>query len=299
VRILVLCALLLWALLLPPLAGRALAAPCTEAPLMLIHPEVSAPYDEAIRQIGEGLTDVLGEPIGVCPLSELGARRGRKGQRRVVAVGGPAHAAAERAFPDATLLPILMRGLPPGAQQGLSLYIDPNMVLAQLRALAPDTDVLVFVYRKDVPADLLARAERSAATLRMDWMPIPVDTLREAAQAVQTIKTRATRRTAVWFHRGVLALNPDILVPQIVRLSWDVGFPVCADDADAVARGLLFALTPDYRQVGRVAAERLVAGGTGLADLHGVRRVLNRRTARAIGLAVRPADEEAFDHVYD
>lgn len=294
VRLLGLCALLL-----PPFAGPALAASCTDAPLMLIHPEVGAPYDEAVRLIGEGLTEVLGEPIGVCALSELGGRDWADRARRVVAVGTDAQAMAERVFPSANRLPILVRRLPPGAHLGLSLYIEPDVVLAQLRALAPDTEVLVFVHRKDVPAGLLERAERSAATLNLAWRPIPVDTLREAAQAVQTIEGQASRHTAVWFHRGVLALNPDILVPPIVRLSWEAGLPVFADDADAVARGLLFALTPDYRQVGRAAAERLVEGGDGLADLQGVRRVLNRRTARAIGLAVRPGEEERFDHVYD
>lgn len=294
VRMLVLCALLL-----PPLAGRALAASCTDAPLMLIHPEVGAPYDEAIRQIREGLTEILREPAGVCAVGELEEYGWRDSLRRVVAVGAAAYGAAQRAFSDASLLPILVPALPAGARQGLSLYIHPGLVLEQLRALAPETARLVFVHREDIPADLVKRAERSAVKHGLDWMPIPIGTLREAAHAVQTIKPHATRGTAVWFHRGVLELNPDILVPPIVRLSWDVGFPVFANDAGAVARGLLFALTPDYREVGRAAGERLVAGGNGLEDLQGVRRVLNRRTARAIGLAVRPAEEERFDHVYD
>jgi hypothetical protein len=295
----VVCLLGLCALLLPPFVGPALAASCTDAPLMLIHPEVGAPYDEAVRLIGEGLTEVLGEPIGVCALSELESRDWADRPRRVVAVGTDAQAMAERVFPNATRLPILVPALPPGADQGLSLYIEPAVVLAQLRALAPETRVLVFVHRNDLPAEQLKRAERSAAEYGLHWVPIPVGTLREAAQAVQTMKAAASRRTAVWFHRGVLTLNPDILVPPIVRLSWEAGLPVFADDADAVARGLLFALTPDYRQVGRAAAERLVEGGHGLADLQGVRRVLNRRTARAIGLAVRPGEEGRFDHVYD
>lgn len=266
---------------------------------MLIHPEIGAAYAEVVSQLNEGLAQGVRGPIGVCSITGLSGRSGPTPTTQVVAVGDSAYDAARRAYPKASVVPILVQALPPDTGAGLSRFIDPAQVLAQLHDLAPATQGLVFIHREDVPPDLVRRASAAATAEGLRWEPIAVDGLQAAARAIETLKGRATPDTAVWFHRGVLALNPDILVPPLVRASWDRQFPVVSDDADLVERGLLFALTPDYRWLGRAAAERLARGTHGLSDIQGVRRVINLRTARALGLRVRPEDLRSFDHVDD
>jgi len=286
-------------LMLPETARSVLGAACRDATLMLIHPEVSPPYDAAINQLEEGLAQVAGETVGVCTVGELASRSWSPLARQVAAVGESAYAAARQRFPSATVLPILVRELPAGASSGLSRFIAPGLVLKELRALSPTTRVLYFIYLREVPSDLVGRATQAARAPGLRWEPIAVGSLREAARAIETIRMDAGFDTAVWFHRGVLALNADVLVPPIVRLSWDRRFPVFTEDAEAVGRGLLFSLTPDYRLVGQAVAAQLRHDGAGLADIQAVRRLLNRRTARAIGLVVSPAEERRFDDVYD
>lgn len=292
----------LWVLLLwlgwLPAARPVLADVCQEAPLMLVHPAVAPSYDAVIDQLSEGLAQGVDQPIGVCVLGELSRRAWSSRPRHVVAVGAAAYSAAERTFPGARILPVLVGTLPPHARAGLSRFVDPSLVLEQLQALSPKTEVLYFIHLREVPTGLLRRAQRSADTRGLRWIAIAVDGLREAARAIERVRGEASTTSAVWFHHDVLALNPDILIPPIVRRSWEVGFPVISDDADTVERGLLFALTPDYRALGRAAAQ-LADQQAGLLEIRWVHRVLNARTARAIGLAVRPTAETGFDAVSD
>ncbi|MBK1719721.1 hypothetical protein CKO27_19110 [Thiocystis violacea] len=278
-----------------PVAAEA----CREAPVMLVHPAVTPPYDRVIEQLAEGVAQGVSQPIGVCALDALSARSWSSPPRQVVAVGAAAYTAAEAAFPGARIRPVLVATLPAPARDGLSAYVDPALVLAPLRALSPGTEALYFIHRRDGPGELVQRAQRAAEQLGLRWIPIAVGGLREAALAIERVRGEASTASAVWFHRDVLALHPDILIPPIVKRSWEVGFPVISDDADTVERGLLFALTPDYRAIGYAAAGRLADERPGLHDIRWVRRVLNARTARAIGLAVRPGVEASFDAVYE
>lgn len=280
-------------------ARLAYATSCPDTGWLLVHPAVDGAYTEVVQQLHDGMAEVSTGPIGVCSSSELSTPSVTTSVRRVVAVGPAADTSARRACPHAEVLPILVRELPPDANGGLSLFVEPDLVLATLRTLAPRIRTLYFVYRQETPLAWLRRAKASAVALDLRWEPIAVDGLPAAARAVETLRTAATPETAVWFHRGVLALNPDILVPPLVRASWERQFPVVTDDADLVERGLLFALTPDYRWVGHAAAEHLVRGRVGLSDIQGVHRVINRRTARAIGLQLGPEDVRSFDHVYE
>lgn len=282
---------LLWLSLPHP----ALADACEEAPLMLVHPAVALAYQPVIDQLAEGLAQAAEQPIAVCALQSLNAGSWSRPPRQVVAVGVSAYSAAERAFPHARLLPILVERLPGHARDGLSRFIDPARLLQGLHSIAPKTETLYFIYRREVPSAFLARAQGSAEALGWRWISLAIGDLREAALAIERVRHEAGPTSAVWFHRDVLALNPDVLVPPIVRRSWEVGFPVISDDADTVERGLLFALTPDYRAMGQAAAIQLDQPRSGLVDLRWVHRVLNERTARALGLTVHPSEETGFD----
>lgn len=276
------------------------AAECRETPLMLVHPVVSAAYEPIITQLAAGLMSDTTAPSAVCTLPELDRYRGSTVPRHLVAVGESAYAAARQAFPQARVWPILLQERPAGADRGLSRFVAPALVVAELHTLSPAIETLVFVYRATVPDAVVQQARAAAQARGLAWEAIAVDDLRAAARAIEQVRQQATPTRAVWLHRDVLALNPDILIPPLVRRSWEIGFPVASDDADSVERGLLLALTPDYRALGRaLAAWPTQEPAPGWRDIDTVRRVLNRRTARAIGAARHPAEETHFDVIFD
>jgi hypothetical protein len=236
--------------------------------------------------------------VGVCAIDALPRQPVPKDPKAVVVVGEQAVSAAVAAF-HAPIVALLVPELPPGSRRGLSLFIAPDLFLRQLQALSAETRLVRFIHRSDVPPALVAAAQAAAQAQGLRLVPEAVGTIREAAIAVETTLTRAGPGEAVWFHRGVVAMNPEILLPKIVRLSWERRVPVFADEADYVARGMLFALTHDYRELGRAAAALIDGGGEGLELPTHAKRILNRRAARAIGIPPRALDGQSFDYVYE
>ncbi|WP_200332700.1 hypothetical protein [Thiocystis violacea] len=196
---------------------------------MLIHPAVAPPYEEVVNQLFEGLAQGTSQDIGVCALDALNARSWSRPPRQVVAVGGSAYAAAEQAFSNARVLPILVGTLPAAARDGLSRFVDPSLVLAQLRALSPNTETLYFIHLQAVPDDLVRRAQRSAETLGLRWIPIAVGSLREAALAIERVRGEASTTsddraplqaaiTRLGAHLMVKPVRPERLIGTIVTL---------------------------------------------------------------------------------
>ena len=279
-----------------PLAASASA--CTDAPLLLVHPKVTSVYEDAIKQLAKGLEEARRERVGVCAIDDLPKRPVPTEPKAVVAVGEKAVDAAAAVF-RAPIVAVLVRDLPPGARRGLSIFIAPDIFLRQLRALSPETGTVRFIHRADAPTAVVDAAEAAARALGMRLVPHAVGTIREAALAVETVLGRAEAGEAVWFHRGVLAMNPEILLPKIVRLSWERRVPVFDEEAEYVARGLLFALTHDYRELGRAAAAMIDGATAGIVFAAQAKRIVNGRTARAIGIPPRVIQGQLFDYVYE
>jgi len=279
-----------------PLA--AVASACTDAPLLLVHPKVTSVYEDAIAQLAQGLEEARRERVGVCAIDDLPKRPVPTEPKAVVAVGEKAVDAAAAVF-RTPIVAVLVRDLPPGARRGLSLFIAPDLFLRQLRALSPETRTVRFVHRADAPSAVVDAAEAAARALGMRLVPQAVSTIREAALAVEMVLGQAEAGEAFWFHRGVLAMNPEILLPKIVRLSWERRVPVFDEEAEYVARGLLFALTHDYLELGRAAAAMIEDAATGIVFATQAKRILNGRTARAIGIPPRVVQEQSFNYVYE
>lgn len=91
-----------------------------------------------------------------------------------------------------------------------------------------------------------------------------------------------------------------MLVPNLVRIGWERGLPVVADEAGYVERGILLAVTHDYQALGR-HTDRLAAAARepGLIYSTATRRTLNGRTAAAMGIELPTDDDRRFDYVHD
>ena len=276
----------------------AIASDCTDAPLLLVHPKVTSVYEDAITQLAQGLEEARRGRVGVCTIDNLPKRPVPTEPKAVIAVGEKAVDAAARVF-RAPIVAVLVRDLPPSVRRGLSLFIAPDLFLRQVRALSPETRTIRFIHRADAPSAIIDAAEAAARALGMRLLPQAVGTIREAALAVETVLGQAGAGEAVWFHRGVVAMNPEILLPKIVRLSWERRVPVFDEEAEYVARGLLFALTHDYLALGRAAAAMIDDAGAGIVFATQAKRILNGRTARAIGIPPRVLQGQSFNYVYE
>ncbi|QIK37147.1 hypothetical protein GWK36_03110 [Caldichromatium japonicum] len=155
---------------------------------MLVHPVVSAAYEPIISPLTAGLMSDTTSPSAVCTLPELVRYRGSPVPRHLVAVGESAYAAARQAFPQARVWPILLQEPPAGADRGLSRFVAPALVVAELHTLSPAIETLVFVYRDMVPNAVVQQAWAAAQARGLAWEAIAVDDLRAAARAIGTAR---------------------------------------------------------------------------------------------------------------
>lgn len=172
-------------------------------------------------------------------------------------------------------------------------------MLDDILALRPATRSLQFVHLARIPAAIVERVRTLAHQRGIDFEPVAVSSVRAAAQAIERLKTSPAAATLVWFHKGVLGLNPDVLVPNLVRVSWAKRLPVVADEVDYVRRGILLTVTHDYRALGRRAAKLLAAREPGLVYSTATRRILNGRTTAVMGIRFKADDERRFDYVHE
>jgi ABC-type uncharacterized transport system substrate-binding protein len=293
---LILLAIHWWLALLP--IARPVAAPssvCADAPVVLVHPQVRSRDEHVIAQIVRGLRERTHVAVGVCSIEELPGSTLDSEGKAVVAVGENASAAATLIYNRAPVVPILVRQLPKETGSGISLFLDPNLYIQQLRALSPDVNVVTLIHRDDVPQSFIDTVRAAAAAHRLRFEAIGVATLRDAAVVVETVVRQAGPQDGIWLQGRVIGMNADILLPKIVASSWERKVPVFTDEADYVARGLLFAVTHDYSDLGRSVADLIDSARQGIRYANGVKTVLNGRTATAIGIFLPTSPVKEFN----
>jgi len=278
---------------------RADPAACGATGAVLVHPEVRGVYVDAVAQLVTGLERGGVDDLSVCTWADFEAMTAPERAARIFTLGDKVTAKLARIGDPATLIGLLVTRLRPGMPAGLSLFADPHPVIERIQVLQPAIRALHLVYLADVPADAVARVRSAARQAGLAWETTAVASVREAARAIERLKTDGDPTTAVWFHTGVLGLNPDVLIPPLVRIGWDRRLFVVADDAAYVERGVLMSVSADLEALGALAARAVTGGWSGLRDAAALRWGVNRRTAAALGVDGRLRLRPVPDFVYE
>lgn len=292
--------------LLPILFGALIAIPdassaasCLTAQNVFVYPDTIPATNPAIETLSATFAEELQDPIGVCTEKELAERSASAPIRNVFALGDRVAAEAARKFPSADTIPMLVTTLPANTTRGVSIYVSPFAVIERVCSMFVDIEGVEFIHRSSVPNYVLVHLDEAAKRCSLKVTRTRVDTISEAAKAVENALRNPRKRVAVWFNRGVIELNADLLIPNIVRFSWSNGASVIAEDAEYIKRGILVGFFQDYRYVARkaIALSRDKAK-QGLVYAEMPKSALNKRTSNALGLSRKSTMDETFDHVY-
>jgi hypothetical protein len=271
---------------------------CRPERVTLVHPAVRGVYQEAVEQIAVGLARGGVGDLAVCSLSDF-KTLSPPGAGAVIFAIGDRVAAEVADAGSAAVVGLLVTRLHPSMQWGVSLFADPGAVIRRIRALKPDVAGVHLVHLTAAPGDAIGKTRAAVEGAGLQWQATPVASVRDAARAIEQLKSTGTADAAVWFHNGVLGLNPDVLIPPLVRISWNRQLFVVADDAAYVERGILMSVSPDLDALGDLAAGAAVRHGSGLRDVTKVQWGVNRRTAVALGVEGRVRRGTAPDFVYE
>lgn len=287
---------LLVALLCCAALGRAVADP-----VLVLYPEAPDPYRQAFDQIVAGIERTAGGPVNrrmVTAATERGQIQGWLDQASpdaaVVVLGRPTHALSgvgRDRFGGRRVFVGGVNALPGQLPwPGVSLIAEPALYLETLRELLPSVRrVIAFHHARD--PEWAPLATRAAADLGLRVETVAVG---DAASAVRQIagalKTLDPETTALWFAANTVDLDRELIFPWVLEQTWDRKIAAFSETAAHAKRGFLFALYPDYAEIGAELGRRIGRGaagyGGGLTLTRAVRFALNGRTARRLGVAL-------------
>lgn len=183
-----------------------------------------------------------------------------------------------------------------------TLAPDPAALFTHLRRLVPSTQSVSVVVDPRQNSWLIKRAREAARPLNIE---VEVHETNDPAAALrlysQILRGAEPGRDVLWLPQDSTTVIEDAVLPLVLKESWNRGVVVFSSQLAHVKRGVLFALYPDEKELGRTlgdAVARTLTGGKvaeGILPLRDVRIAVNTRNASHLGLSVQVA---AYDLVY-
>lgn len=268
------------------------------ASLLVVYPEAPEPYREAFAQMMDGLARTTQKPLLQKTLTATTTPEefrdwliGAGSDATVVLLGHKALSFYGRVpLPGRTVIVGGISALPGQTPlPGVSLTLDPALYLQMLHELLPNIRRVV-VYYNAQERPWIAQVEKAAAAARIEVEGVVVaDAFDVARQLGTTFKTLDPKTTALWFGRNTLALNAELLYSYVLEQTWDRGIAAFSETVSLAKYGLLFALYPNYTEVGAEigALVRQNARPAGLRFSRAGQLAFNLRTARHLGIVLR------------
>ena len=281
-------------------------------PIGVLFPDLGEPFRRIFLDIIGGLEGHARQRVRAYPISpdqnlqELAAALKRNGTRVVVALGRQGMKAAAALDPALGVVVGGVSSVPEGEKQyGICLTPDPALLFAQLKTLLPGTRRVVMVYNPQHNGWLVKLARDAARSLGLDMLAHEARDLAGAARLYQACFASAERQhDALWLPIDATTVDEAVIMPLVLRQSWDHGVPVFSSSFLHVNKGALFSLYPNNAEMGRTLARlagSLLDGSTparGVTPLRDVRAALNTRTASHFGIRVDARMQRAFHYVY-
>lgn len=262
--------------------------------LAVVYPDLPPPYKQVFDQIIQGIETEHNDTLIKYPIDKpippdnLLQTMNDAGVNRVITLGRRGYAynntLKKTYFVVTGALPIKPNGV-----SGVSLIAAPANLFEQLRTLSPKTRQVFVVYTSKSEW-LIEKAKQAAADKQLTLIAKKVTDLGEAVEHYQDILQSANSVTdAIWLPLDNITANENVILPLLLRESWDKHFVVFSSKPGHVRRGFLFTLFPDNFQDGARLAQMVASMKAGEkepgVELSLTRRVgVNLRTASHLGL---------------
>lgn len=285
-----------------------LVSPSAAATLAIVYPEVPAPYKQLFDQIIEGIEAkhtgaLIKYPINSPIAPDNLLRKMQNDQVDMVVTLGRRGLSFNKALKDQ--YPLVTGALPikPNGISGVSLIANPTNLFKQLHELSPNTQRIHVVFTEKTQW-LIDKAQISATTHDLELITYKAADIREAVKHYQQIlKTADQKKDSIWVPLDSITANEKVILPLLLRESWDKNLVVFSSKPGHVKRGFLFTLFPDSAQDGVRLAEMLNSmfyeGKTpGVVLSDSLRVVVNLRTASHLGLEYSSQLKNSFHQTF-
>lgn len=269
----------------------------------ILYPDLREPYREVITTIIDGIKSELPGAVETYAVNDDFDREALKKSLRgsnvgvLIALGRGGFNAAQELGLD---LPVVVGALLISPDEnspdlsGISLAADPDRLFAELRLLAPAIKTVSVVYKPATSAWLIELGQEAARRHGLQLNTYPVQDIKSAAKIFRDIFSKSRQgRDAVWLLPDPTVIDDAVILPLILKSSWDDAVAVFSTNPAHAKRGALFAMFPDNRAMGaslaKIAAQRLKGiknGRPSIVPLTDLQAAVNTRTADHLGLSI-------------
>ncbi|MGK2914547.1 MAG: ABC transporter substrate binding protein [Porticoccaceae bacterium] len=297
---------LLSALIFLPLVAISLSGYALASGLLILYPDVRAPYGKVYEDIVRG---VIATFKGLTTTEMVGADYSARNLELTVSRVNPGLLLAlgresiDKAKAASNRPPVIV-GAVPGKLEGfagVSMTPDARLVLDKLLLLAPDVKNVYVVAAKGTAESDLDPAAQYLASRNKTLIVSQADSVVQAAEQYRQITAAATPIDAIWILRGDKLIDSTLL-SVLLDTAWSKHIIIFSSNPNHVRRGTLFAVFPDnYRmgeQIGTLANEYLANPASAPTTLEPLRHVLlgvNERTVNHLGLKLTDGVRKKID----
>lgn len=283
------------------------------ADLGVVYPQLRKPYNQIFQAIIKGIEQGSGEEIDLYMLaseSDMDDLTGyviEKRNKVILALGARGVEAVEKLTVE---IPIVLGAVLPRSLEtieknysGIMLLPDPELLFSQLLKFAPHISEILVVYNPANNALLINAAQESANSQRLTLSRHPATDLKDATlQYQQMLEDVDPATQALWLVQDATTLNSDVVLPEILKRSWEKSLIVFSNSLVHAKRGALFSMYPNNVAMGKELAtlaqkqrEKEKPETSDISLLRSLKVAVNTRTAKHLGIRFNKQQLRSFD----
>lgn len=179
----------------------------------------------------------------------------------------------------------------------------PEVYIKSLKRISPNTNHLIYFYPADESSVILDKVKAAAKKTGITIDAVVVNNINDAMKGINSILSHSDSGTdAVWIPNSILAMANNTVLKFVLRETWRKSVIVYTDSLDAVLRGLLFTLVPDYfsygeyiaRYVNRLIDRHEIPASNVIPYFDDVYLMINQRFSVHIGLNISRSNFEKY-----
>ncbi len=184
---------------------------------------------------------------------------------------------------------------------GVGMDVAPEQLFVRLKVLAPEVTRVLVVYDPHRDTTTIRQAMVSASAHGLQFKGFQaVDASQSSRHFSNLFRYANPISDALWLPPDENLIRHDTHLPAIIGESWNRRFTVFSSNAEHAKHGVLFAVYPDPKAMGRALVE--IASQhpyerDGLGTLSDVESSLDLRVVRHLGLELPDDASSVFSHI--
>jgi len=272
--------------------------------IVVVYPDLEQPYSQIFETIIEGIGSGSAE-LSLLKVKDkesqsVGEWFSNKKPSVIIALGSTGYRHNDQFPKDIPLVFGAVRNIPP-SRSGVSLNIDPANLFHALKNTNKAYKRLYVVYNPKRYLDWIILAKSVADDMKIEVVGFEASSLREAMDHYKTIFDQENLEESVlWLPLDSSVVNNKVVIPYLLKESWDKNLAVASSVVGHVKRGLLMSIFPDNQAMGLQLAQLALERHSGSVRSHSkqARFAINTRTARHLGIIFNEPFQEQVEIEY-